>query len=216
MIKKRYVVLTITGILIYGLFMYEPDVNESEVKKYMAIEVTDENVDMQLADALDIHVDQDKEQPAATVKIADAIKIRSDETTSAVNILGAGADIENDEDTQDSSITKSEVSIKNDNPLILRAGNTVEKENKVIIDGVGIGELYELNGHDLEVDGIKNIINIKGSCDNITVNGIACIIRVEKANTVTIAGIGNRVYVDGKLLPEKVTKDGILNFVFHE
>lgn len=209
-------VLTITGILIYGLFMYEPDVNESEVKKYMAIEVTDENVDMQLADALDIHVDQDKEQPAATVKIADAIKIRSDETTSAVNILGAGADIENDEDTQDSSITKSEVSIKNDNPLILRAGNTVEKENKVIIDGVGIGELYELNGHDLEVDGIKNIINIKGSCDNITVNGIACIIRVEKANTVTIAGIGNRVYVDGKLLPEKVTKDGILNFVFHE
>lgn len=216
MIKKRYVVLTITGILIYGLFMYEPDVNESEVKKYMAIEVTDENVDMQLADGLDIHVDQDKEQPAATVKIADAIKIRSDETTSAVNILGAGADIENDEDTQDSSITKSEVSIKNDNPLILRAGNTVEKENKVIIDGVGIGELYELNGHDLEVDGIKNIINIKGSCDNITVNGIACIIRVEKANTVTIAGIGNRVYVDGKLLPEKVTKDGILNFVFHE
>jgi len=213
---KRYVIVAIIGILIYGLFLYEPPVNESEVQKFMSIEVTDDNIDMNIAESIDIHVDQGNEHNGATVNIGDAIKIKSDETNSSVNILGVGGDVNKIDPIQDNSINKSEVSIKSDNPLLLRAGNSYEKEKEVFIDGIGIGELYELNGHDLKVAGIKNIIQIEGNCNHITVDGIACIVRVEKANTVTVTGIGNRVYVNGKLISENITKDGILSFVYHE
>lgn len=219
MIKKRYLTLGIIGICFYSLFFYEPDINESDAKKFMAIEVNDDDVDIDFGKVIKVKVDNDGEHETASVDIADALKVRSDGDEGAVNLLGMGSDIdENDTETitNENGVNNSEVSIKSNNPMIFRAGNTSKHENQIYVDGIGIGELYELDGHDLHVNGIKNLIKVKGTCGHITVDGIASIVRVDGASSVTVNGIGNRVYVDGVMISDMVSKDGILNFVYHE
>lgn len=222
MIKKRYITLGIIGIFLYGLFMYEPAINEDDIQKYMGIEVNDEKVDINIAEAVKINVDKENDQESSTIEITDAIKIENKGDQANVNLLGVdvGDDIENSDHLVDkntnSDINKTEVSIKSNNPMVFRVGSTSEQKNQVLVDGIGIGELYELSGHDLLVSGIKNIIKIKGNCRHVTVDGIANVARVEGASSVTVNGIGNRVYVDGKIVSDSVSKSGILNFVFYD
>lgn len=236
MIKKRYIVLSILGILLYGFFFYEPELNDSDAKKYMAIEVSGSNVDIDIPNAVNIQVNEDQDNTRSSINVADAVKIKSSKDEAGVNLLGIGSDIEAVEHSQTDDLQKSEVSIRSDNPMVFRAGNTIDDGNTVFVDGMGIGEIYEFNGQNLNVGGIKNHLKIEGDCGKVMVNGMAMIIRAENATlidingmgnavyienaddikSVYINGMGNRLYVDDQLVTEEILKNGFLNFVFKD
>ena len=207
--KKRYLSLAIFALFMYGLFIYEPSVKDAEVKKFLSIKSDHEKVDLEIPNAVNINVDS---ETGSQINVADQIIINADKDGSEVNVLGIGNEV-NKTTTEPIGQAGTEVSISAGNPMGVRAGNVIISDDAVHVDGTGIGEIYELDGQDLYINGVKNHIKVDGECGHVEVNGVAMIVRIKNASSVTVNGVGNRVYLAEELSKDEINKNGVLNFV---
>lgn len=210
--KKGYLSLAIFAFFMYALFIYEPSVEDAEVQKFLSIKSDHEKVDLEIPNAVNINVDP---ETGSQINVADRIKVNANRDGSEVNVLGVGNKI-TETNVQPVGQEGTEVSISSGNPMGVRAGSVIISDDAVHVDGTGIGEVYELDGQDLHVNGVKNHVKVNGHCKHVEVNGVAMIVRIENATSVNVNGVGNRVYLANDLDDEKIKKNGVLNFVFED
>jgi len=83
---------------------------------------------------------------------------------------------------------------------------------KLFVSGVGVTLIEDCKGREIEFDedSTGNDYTFRGECKNLTVNGVANKVSVEKVGEITVAGVSNKVvYVsglDGK--KPKINKSG--------
>lgn len=207
---KTLLKIGIPIFILYALFMYEPSVDESNVKSYLSIKTNDNQVNINVPKVAELSTNNDGS--TVNMNVGNAIHINSNEDSSEVSLRAIEAEdsyIENEDPT-----SKTEVSIKTDNPMLIRAGSEYFNGKDVHVDGTGIGEKYKLEGQNLFVNGVKNLIKVEGMVDSLFLNGVASTVRADHIKYISVNGVGNRVYTEKPIDKNKIDKNGVLNFAF--
>lgn len=203
---SRILGLIITFSLVYWMFCYDAPLNEKKINKPLSVRVVNDEVDINVNDKVHLHNSANNDQ----------VKIDIDKITvvNEGNSTQSKEEISSDLDSDNEPVTISEVSMSDQNPMILRAGNEVIDEDKILVAGVGIGEIYELDGHDITIEGVKNQVVLRGKAKNININGVGLSVTIQEAESISVNGVGNRVYVKDKATKKKVDKNGVINTVW--
>lgn len=217
MSTKKLISLSIVTLILYGIFFYELPIEDIEPKKLFNISVEDEQSTVDIGGV--IKISNDEESDEANINLGEVVQIKDEAGEAKINIAGIGNKIEDDNKIkkddikeQDHVQNRAEVSISTHNPLIIRAGEETINSNEVLVEGIGIREIYELNGQHVEISGIKHNIIVKGTAGSISIDGFANVVRIEHAEKIEVRGFTNKVYLADQEMKERLTKDGFLNF----